>query len=579
LRGVERPFGLGVERRGRVVVRQRHRLAAGANDVLLGKRRIEVADGGAGFVDPAIEPGAENRRAGIDVIVIRLEALDQLEFLRRETPHLAGPGGDGLRFVDFDNLPVVGAPEPHLSGGKARLADRADRRQVVRIGSQVNLVRRRLPARSPIQGRRRRIDIGGAVGRLRLARVHGQVVEAHLAEPELAQNPVAALDVQTDVLGRDAAEVHSRIGPVGCGRGGLGEFDIAQNHPVRSVLGVLDGHILESEAEDQLELDVVVPYEHLIELVNLVEFVLDVHGFLAGGRQPHVGGLDGMLIIGVQAGTVDGVLWTRCGIGDRVARGDYAGNRIRKRFDCKTPENAFEDGVVGRRVDLIHTPVIGRFVRQAPGGNLRLRNAIGDQGAGGSATDVADVVTEVDLVCGGKIARRPAQHRISRHIGLAVRRPRVDCHHRTAQDFRQTLGHDRLHVLLGNDRVEVAYFVDAAVEKAPRSTSVRSGADQEVSTRIEQNTRVCVAGRQLAVVIELHRGPVKGGDDMMPFVESRRGVDPHPPGVVERLIQDGRLVLIHHNTPVDRPGGATRLMLTPRDHVVPSLCGGDIAPK
>jgi len=84
------------------------------------------------------------------------------------------------------------------------------------------------------------------------------------------------------------------------------ELDVTQSRPVGPILGVLDRHILESEAEDHLELHVVVPDQKLMELVDAIEFVLDVQGLALGRhRQPHVVGDVRVLIGGVQAGTID----------------------------------------------------------------------------------------------------------------------------------------------------------------------------------------------------------------------------------------------------------------------------------
>ncbi len=190
--------------------------------------------------------------------------------------------------------------------------------------------------------------------------MYRQIVEANFAEPVLAGHAVAAVGGQTDVPGGDAFHIHGCVRRVRGLTRRLGELHVFESGPVLAVGGVLDGDVLEPEAEHHFEDYVVVPDPHLVELVDAVEFVLNPDRFgAAGAAQPHVGVVGRVLVSFVKAGTIDGVGGTGVRLGGRVARGENARDRIGIRLGGETPDTALEDRVVGSGVDLIDSPVVG----------------------------------------------------------------------------------------------------------------------------------------------------------------------------------------------------------------------------
>jgi len=105
-------FGLG---RGdaRVIIEQRHRLAATVDNRLLGKRGLEVPYRRTGLVDPAIEPRFVD---DVVLVVVALEVVDDQELLGAETPNVTFPKTDGLGLVDLADLPKVGRFEIQRAG-------------------------------------------------------------------------------------------------------------------------------------------------------------------------------------------------------------------------------------------------------------------------------------------------------------------------------------------------------------------------------------------------------------------------------------------------------------------------------
>ena len=126
---------------------------------------------------------------------------------------------------------------------------------------------------------------------------------------------------------------------------------------------------LAAEAEERLDQLVGVPDPQLVQLVDLVELdtgsrractpVL-IHIWSASVR---------VLVPVVEAGAVDGVLRSHAGLG--VGRGGGDGrDRIGVRLHGETPHVALEDGVVGGRIDLVDSPVVGPARRPSrPGGS------------------------------------------------------------------------------------------------------------------------------------------------------------------------------------------------------------------
>ncbi len=80
-------------------------------------------------------------------------------------------------------------------------------------------------------------------------------------------------------------------------------------------------------------------------------------------------------------------------------------------------------------------------------------------------------------------------------------------------------------------------------------------------------------------MVELHCSSIMCGNDVMPFTGSGIGADTRLNGVIERFIKDGLLGVVHHNTPIYCARIATAMMLTPWNHMVPTLSAWDIAPK
>jgi len=281
-------------------------------------------------------------------------------------------------------------------------------------------------ATSPPVQNRVRLDLGDAVGRLRLAGLRGDVHEADFAEAILAHHAPTAVDGQTHVPSRDAAEINGCIGRVSRGRRGLGELDIAQNRPVGPILRVLHGHTLEPEAKNDLELHVVVPDQKLMELVDAIKFVLDVQGLaLRGAGQPHVVADDGVLAGVVESGTVDGILRSDVFLRDPVARGDDRGDGIGERLGGEAPDLASEDRVVRCGVHFVDPPVVGRFkIEPIRWGICRGRLALTDEQTCRRGPDrLIDIVkgrAEVDIMRRGEFTRRPAQNDVARDVGRLV---------------------------------------------------------------------------------------------------------------------------------------------------------------
>jgi len=225
------------------------------DDRPLGERRVDVAYRCAGLIDPAIHPGVEDGLAGLDVVGVVLEAVDQCVLLRREAPQLAGPDAVVRHLV---HLPVIRHAEFQRARREGRLGRASSQRQFLLVRAEVDVMGRRIAPGAPAQNR---IDgyVGRSGRRLRLSRVRGDVQEAHLAQTDLRQHAPVVVDRQPDVLGRHARHVHCRIGRIVLRGRGLGELDIAQRGPFLTIRGVLHRDILGPEAQHRLELHVVVP--------------------------------------------------------------------------------------------------------------------------------------------------------------------------------------------------------------------------------------------------------------------------------------------------------------------------------
>ncbi len=153
------PLGFGVVGRLRVVVVEGHGPRAATDAKSLGARD-DVADGRAGPVDPAVDPGLVDPAAVL--VVVALEVVDRDEVGGGELPDVPFPRAPGLGLVDFVDPPVVrGAPVQRVSpdlrqmprqpaqidvgAGGRRAGDRGE------VAPEVDVVLCGLPARRPAE--------------------------------------------------------------------------------------------------------------------------------------------------------------------------------------------------------------------------------------------------------------------------------------------------------------------------------------------------------------------------------------------------------------------------------------------
>jgi len=416
----------------RVVVGQGHRLPAAVDDGLLGKRGVDVTYRRTGVVDPAVDPGVEDRRAGLDVVGVALEVVNHDVLLGGEAPDPARPRGDRFRLVDLIHPPVVRLAQHKPFGAVIVLGDRSDQGGAVDdgllIGAETHLMRSGFAAGTPVQCSVD-VDARGSVGRLRTSGPDGLVKEADLAEAALPCRPVGAVNNDADEPGANTGEIHRRIVRV-CGfRGRLGKLEVAESGPRSAVLGVLDRHVFEPETKHLLEFAVVIPHPHFRELVDGIELVLDV-GRLGARRhtQPRFRRLERVQAVLVEAGAVDGIL--RSGPIHRrgVAGGDDVLDRIEERLGREGPHRPGEDRV-GRGVDLIDAPVIGLPELQQAGrivGRAALALTGQDSHCVGPAggADRRRIRAEVHVVRRRIRAGGPAQHAVTNHVDFPIGRDR-----------------------------------------------------------------------------------------------------------------------------------------------------------
>jgi len=376
-------------------------------------------------------------------------------------------------------------------------------------------VRNGLAAAAPGQSRAD-FHIRSAVGRLRLAGLRRNVQEANFTESVLAHHAIAAIDVQTHVLDRNPAEIDRRVGRVRGLGGGPSEFKVAQSGPVDPVLGVLDRYVLDSEAQEQLELDVVVPDQHLMELVDAVELKLYPQWIGAGHRQPHILGLGRMLMRCVQTGTVDRPLRSGGLIRDAVGRRDDAGDRIGERLGGEAPDIALEDGGTRSGIDLVDAPVVGRLEvehtrRIVTGRRLALTDQHAHRVGPAGVVDVIEHRAEIHIMRSGKLTRRPAQDYITRHIVPFIHRNGI------SGEFRGPTFHYGKYFVRGQNHVvepnvvhEAAEVLDPARVVADEEGSIAGcvGKDQ-----IAGHTQ---GGKRDAVFIQDHGGPIISKRHMCP---------------------------------------------------------------
>ena len=341
-----------------------------------------------------------------------------------EAQDVAFPGWWVRGLIHRDDLPVIDVAHSHIRhvGG---LIGRVYPGQILRIGSQIDLVRNGLTTRSPVQGHRA-VQIGRSIRRTQLGWADGNVQEADLAQAVLGQQAApVAVDRQLHVLGRNGAQI-DRLGRICRFAGGLSQFDIAQGRPTAAICRVLDCNILGSVPDDALQCLIRIPDEHLIQLVDPVECVLDPRRLRTRHRtEPHVGLGRRVLVVGVKAGAVDRLL----GPHRRVVRAGRRGcdilNRVGKRLDRESPNVAFVDHVVRGRADFIDSPVIG-CTEWEPAGVVggRLLSRVGQHPARIRRVGIAYIIenrTEIHIVRLGCLSRFPAQDHVRRHVDGPVR--------------------------------------------------------------------------------------------------------------------------------------------------------------
>jgi len=400
------------------------------DDGPLGERRIEIADRGAGVVDPAVDPGVKDGFADVEVVGVALEVVDHLVGLRREAPDVTLPEGGRLGFIDFVDSPVVSASKlgrvrhVEIAGDGGSGFGAGGYR--IGIGAEVDLVRGRRPARAPAQGRRH-IHLDFAVSRQGSGRISGDGQESDFAQAVLAQRAPAAVDGQPDVFGRHAAEIDGRIVDVPRPGGCPGELHVSQHGPFGAVRGVLDRDALEPEAENQLKIHVVVPDQHLVQLVDAVELVLNPDRIGAVRRaQPHGGGVRRMLVVGIEARAIDSVLGSLACLRHRVAGRDDILDGVRQRFGRESPDRPFDDRAVGRRVHLVDPPVVGLAEFETAGIARRVALTLADQHTHGigpaGGVDVVENRSEVYVMRLGERPWRPGEVRVPPDVRIAVGR-------------------------------------------------------------------------------------------------------------------------------------------------------------
>ncbi len=408
----EAQFGFGIVGGLRVVIRQGHRLPAAADDRPLGERRVRVSDlRTAGLIGEAVDPGVPDRRLGVDVVRVAVEVVDRVVLLDGEGPDRPYPLGDRLRLVDFRDLPEVRRAEEQPGGRELILADRAHRRgpggDRLFIAAKADLVRSRLAACPPAQNSLH-IDILGAVGRLGLPGLHWNLEEPNLAQARLRGHAApVGVDRQLDELRDGAVEGHGGVRGVRGQAGAPGKFrGPFQFRPGRAVDRVFDRDVLGAESDDALDHLIGVPDQHLVQLVNAVERELNPVR-LDARAHPHLRPVGRVLVQGIQAGTVDGVLRAHARLG-AGGRGSRHRQRIRERFRGEAPDAALVP--TGGAVGFVDSPVVGRSEGEFPGGVVALVALRGDDR--GSRGDRGQIIAEQDAMLTSVVPRRPAQGRL-----------------------------------------------------------------------------------------------------------------------------------------------------------------------
>ena len=351
-----------------MVVKEWHRLVAAVNysclSVMLASTpiRSRITYHGAVFRD-AVSVYPRGPYLVWWIVVVVLKILHAKVLYGGKVPNVTFPGSGARSLIDLIDLPVVSLSKVKRSGLIEVLAHCSVKRRTINDGllvvAEIHLVRDGLSSRSPAKDGIQR-HVGFSRSRLRLSGIDRQMVDADFAQTSrsLSRRPIG-VGGQPDVLRRQAAKVDGDVVSLAWLAGVLGKFVIAQCRPLNAIDRVLDGDIFEPEAQEVLELYVVVPNQHLGELVGHVELVLDPDR-LGSCRitLPHVRRFHRVQVVGIQPGAVDSVGRIET-VGRTGSRDGNIRNRINKRLDGEAPDGAFEDGGVRRRIDFIDPPVIG----------------------------------------------------------------------------------------------------------------------------------------------------------------------------------------------------------------------------
>ncbi len=268
-----------------------------------------------------------------------------------------------------------------------------------------------------------------------------------------------------------------------------------------------------------------------------------------------------MLVVGAQARAVDGILRAGVRLRDAIAGRNHVRDCIGKRLDGKTPDGAFEDGVVRGRVDFIDAPIVGLREFQQAGrivnrGALALTDQHTHRIGSAGIIDVVKRRAEVDIMCGGIFAGRPGQNHVIGHVSCFVIGNRIRGQFRRRQTLHR--GHDLCVI----ERM----IVDADFVEADRCKlgHAQGGAKDEIG-RVVRRRRCRGFVVELAVKIDLLRRVVINHRHVGPFTGHDRASD-----LIGRLVSENPRIapvdpdavpvaglpsLGHHAGPVPRQSG------------------------
>ncbi len=588
----------------------------------LGEGSDQIADRGTGAVGPAIDPGLVDTIAflvGVTLKIIHPEVL-----FRGETPDRPFPGTGRGGLIDLVDFPVVRRSEVQSVKVVTGLERRRDRGRGIDyrllVGTQEHLVRTGLSPRTPRESQLR-LQARRAGSGSRLACRHRNVQETHLAQAILPEQaaPVAA-HRDPDISGGDTAEIHDRVKCVVGLAGGSGKFPgLAQTLPGSTIEGVLDRGLFDPKPDQRLGRGVVIPYLHLMQGIDLIEFIPDPGRFPCrhDAAEPHLGRLDRVQVIGIQTRTVDRALRTFLrAVGARGGGLDgLAGQWHTDRLHREAPDLPLEDSQAGRCVDLIDPPVIRLAILQ----NLRRlirgrRLTLADQHAPrigpAGVVHVGDCDAEVNVMGRPIRSGLPAQNDIARHVhdpragsrtgrrhgqlywrrvrgpggadhlpmpvvgravigsrsGALIEVPIADQARLIAQQLHL---HGSLNLGLRTGHVPDPEFIDPTL-KIARSAAVQAPADLQDGTGIVRRVNVPrhVGGpHRYAVPVYAQRGPRVHDGDMLDLVINEHigdGGGRRAVGVEAKA--SGTVVVIEI-----RPGRQESRILKAQDHVRPRV--------